>query len=338
MRSVRPTEAYQFALVCIDRESGKTLWQQVACEEVPHEGRHPDGSFAATSPVTDGEHVFAYFGSRGLYCYDMDGNLVWNQDFGDMRMANGFGEGSSPALAQNAVIVKWDHEGDSFIIALGKKTGSTIWKKPRDERSSWSTPLVLEHDGRPQIITSATRKVRSYDAQSGELIWECSGLGPNAIPSPVAGEGMVFATSGFRQFSLLAINLGATGDVSDTGAVAWRLNKGTPYVPSPLLYDNRLYFFSANQAILSCIDTKSGKPIMDAQRLDGLGGVYASPVGAQGRVYLVGRDGVTLVIKRSNKLEVLAKNRLDERFDASPAVAGTQLFLRGREYLYCIAE
>jgi outer membrane protein assembly factor BamB len=338
MRSVNPTEPLQFVLLCLDRATGKTLWQQVAREELPHEGHHPDGSFAASSPVTDGKHVFAFFGSRGLYCYDMDGKAVWSQDFGDMRTANRFGEGSSPALAGNAVIIKWDHEGESFIVSVHKETGKVLWKTPRDERTSWSTPLVVEHGGKAQVITSATRKVRSYDAETGEVIWECSGLGPNAIPTPVAGAGMVFAMSGFRSFALLAIRLDATGDVSETDAVAWRLNRGTPYVPSPLLYGDRLYFFSGNQSVLTCVDAKSGEALMEARRLDGLGGVYASPVGAGGRVYLVGRDGVTLVIAQTNELEVLGKNQLDERFDASPAIAGNQLFLRGRQHLYCIAE
>jgi outer membrane protein assembly factor BamB len=221
---------------------------------------------------------------------------------------------------------------------LDKKTGSTLWKKPRDERTSWSTPFVIEHGGKMQVITSASRKVRSYDLDTGELIWECSGLGPNTIPSPVAGDGLVFAMSGFQRNSLLAIRLGAAGDLTDSDSIAWRHNRGTPYVPSPLLYGDRLYCFASNNAILSCFDTKSGKPLIETQRLNGLQGVYASPVGAADRVYLVGRNGVTLVIKRSEPIEIVATNQLDDRLDASPAIVGKELFLRGREHLYCIAE
>jgi outer membrane protein assembly factor BamB len=338
MRGVRPTETHQFALLCLDRNTGKEIWQRVATEEVPHEGRHPTGSFAASSPVTDGKYVFAYFGSRGIYCYDLDGTLRWKQDLGDMRVANGFGEGSSPLLVGNAVIINWDHEGESFIIALDKETGSTIWKKPREERTSWSTPLLVEHDGKAQVVTAATRKIRSYDAASGDLIWECSGLGPNTIPSPVAGEGMIFAMSGFRQFSLLAIRLGGTGDLSNTSSVAWRLDRGTPYVPSPLLYDDRLYFCSGNNAVLSCVDAKSGKSLEEPRRLGDVGTVYASPVGAGGHVYLVGRGGVTAVLTNEDKSTVVATNKLDDSIDASPAVAGNELYLRGHSYLYCIAE
>jgi outer membrane protein assembly factor BamB len=324
--------------MCLDRSNGKLLWQQVACEEVPHDGRHQTGSFAPSSPVTDGKHLFAFFGSRGLYCYDLDGKLIWKQDFGDMRVANSFGEGSSPTVTDDAVIVNWDHEGESFIIALEKETGKTLWKKPRDERTSWSTPLVVEHDGRPQIITAATRKVRSYDAENGELLWECSGLGPNTIPSPVAGHGMVYVMSGFRQNSLLAIRLDGRGDLSSTDSVAWRTDRGTPYVPSPLLYGNRLYFCAGNTAVVSCLDARTGGVVMAGKRLDGLQNVYASPVAAAGHVYLTGRNGATAVIKDGEMPQVIATNRLDDSIDASPAIAGSELFLRGHEYLYCIRQ
>ncbi len=335
----KPTEVHQFAVLCLDRQTGKVLWQQIAREEVPHEGHHPtDGSFAAPSPITDGQHVFAYFGSRGLYCYDMSGKLQWSQDFGDMRIAMSFGEGSSPALYGDTLVVNWDNEGDSFIIALDKNTGKTLWKQPREERTSWSTPLVVEHDGKAQVVTAATRKIRSYDLASGKLIWECAGLTPNVIPTPVSGDGMVYPISGFRGNALLAIRLGGAGDLTGTDAIVWRHNKSTPYVPSPLLYGDKLYFFAGNNGILSCFDAKSGHALIDAERIEALSGVYASPVGAGGRVYLPGRNGATLVIKRSDKLEVLATNRLEEKFDASPAVAGNELFLRGHEHLYCLAE
>ncbi len=335
----RPTEVHQFVILCLDRQTGKVLWQQIAREEVPHEGHHPtEGNFAAPSPVTDGKHVFAYFGSRGLYCYDLDGKLKWSQGFGDMRIALGFGEGCSPTLCGDALIVNWDHEGESFILAVDKNTGKTLWKQPRSERTSWATPLVVEHEGKRQVVTAASGKVRSYDAETGKLIWECAGLTSNVIPSPVASNGVVYCMSGYRGNALLAIRLGRTGELTGTDAIVWRHNKSTPYVPSPLLYGDKLYFFAVNNNLLSCIDAKTGQTLIDAQRIEGLQGVYASPVGADGRVYLVGRNGVTVVLKHSDKLEVTATNRLEEKFDASPAVAGKDLFLRGQQYLYCLAE
>ena len=335
----KPTELHQFVILCLDRQTGKVLWQQTAREEVPHEGfRQGDGSYASISPITDGQHLFASFGSRGLYCYDLEGKLKWSQDLGDMRISNGFGEGSSPALYKNTLVVNWDHEGDSFIVALDKNTGKTLWKNPREERTSWSTPLVVEHDGKPQIVTDATSRIRSYDLATGNLIWECAGLTRNVIPCPVSADGLLFAMSGFQGNAVLAIHLGRTGDLTGTDAIAWSHKKSTPYVPSPLLYDDKLYFFAGNNGVLSCFDTRAGKALIDAERIESLQGVYASPVGAGGRVYLTGRNGATVVIKHADKLEKLAANQLDEKFDASPALAGKDLFLRGREYLYCIAE
>lgn len=338
MRSGQPTETQQFVLLCLDRQTGRTLWQKVAREELPHEGHHPDHGFSSYSPVTDGKHVFAHFGSRGLYCYDLQGNLKWQKEFGRMQTKMSFGEGSSPALAGHAIIINWDHEGEDFIVALEKETGKELWRRPRDEDTSWSTPLIVEHAGQRQVVTAATRKIRSYDAVSGKLIWECGGLTPNTIPTPVAADGVVYATSGFRGNALLAIRLGRTGDLTGTDAIVWKHARSTPYVPSPLLYGDRLYFFASNNGILSCFDAKSGQALIDAERIEALPGVYASPVGAAGRVYLVGRNGATVVIRHAEKLEVLSTNQLDEKIDASPAVVGSELFLRGREHLYCLAE
>ena len=335
----KPTEVYQFAVLCMDRQTGKVLWQKVAREEVPHEGyRQGEGSFASTSGLTDGKLLYAYFGSRGLYCYDLDGKPRWEQDLGKMRMAMGFGEGSSPALYRDTLIINRDNEDNSFIIALDKNTGKTLWKKPREERTSWSTPLIIERDGKAQAVVAATGKIRSYDVATGEVLWECGGLTRNVIPCPVADASTVYCMSGFQGNALLAIRLGRTGDLTGGDAIAWAHNKSTPYVPSPLLYSGKLYFLANNSGVLTCLDTKAGDPVFDAQKLEDLAGVYASPLGAAGRVYLPGRNGVTVVLKQSDKLEVLATNRLDDKFDSSPAAAGKDLFLRGRDYLYCIAE
>ncbi|MEI8042668.1 MAG: PQQ-binding-like beta-propeller repeat protein [Verrucomicrobiota bacterium] len=335
----KPTEVYQFVVLCLDRQTGKVLWQQIAREEVPHEGyRQGEGSFASTSGLTDGKRLYAYFGSRGIHCYDLDGKPVWSQDLGKMRMANGFGEGSSPAIYQDTLILNRDNEDNSFIIALDKNTGKTLWKKPREERTSWSTPLIIERDGKAQAVVTATGKIRSYDVASGDVLWECGGLTRNVIPCPVADAGMVYCMSGFQGNACMAIRLGRSGDLTGGDAIAWTHNKSTPYVPSPLLYNGKLYFFANNNGVLTCLDTKSGEAVFDAQKLEDLAGVYASPLGAGGRVYLAGRNGVTVVLKQSDKLEVLASNRLDEKFDASPVAVGKELFLRGREYLYCITE
>lgn len=339
MGAGKPTDVYQFVMLSLDRETGKTLWQKTAREELPHEGHHgADGTFASSSPLTDGKQVFAYFGSRGLHAYDLQGNPTWSKDLGRMKIKMAFGEGSSPTLFGDILIVNWDNEGGSFIAAFNKDTGQELWRQSRDEETSWATPLVVQHEGKTQIVTAATRKIRSYDLATGKLLWECSGMTANVIPSPVSAHGLLYAFSGFRGSALLAIKLGQSGDLTGTDAIAWKHNKNTPYVSSPLLYDDKLYFFAVNTSTLSCFDAVSGQSLIDAEKVGALQGVYASPVGASGRAYLIGRNGAAVVIKNSGKLEVLATNMLDERFDASPAIAGKELFLRGREFIYCLAE
>jgi outer membrane protein assembly factor BamB len=335
----KPTETFQFTILALDRATGKTLWQKVAREEIPHEGHHQDHGFSSYSPITDGTLLFAYFGSRGIHAYDMQGNLKWEKDLGHMQTKMGFGEGSSPALFGDTLVINWDHEGDDFIVALDKNTGKELWKMPRQEDTSWSTPLIVQHEGKSQVVTTATKKIRSYDLADGKLLWECTGMTPNTIPSPVPGKDMIYATSGFRGSSLLAIRLGKGGDLTGTDAIAWSRNKGTPYVPSPLLYQERLYVLSGNNGVLSSFDAATGKPVLDAERIEALPGVYASPVAANGNIYLVGRTGTSVVLKAAaDKLEILATNKLDEKFDASPAISGKALFLRGHQYLYCISE
>ena len=333
-----PTNVYKFDVVCLGRKTGKVLWQKTAREELPHEGHHPNGTFASYSPVTDGKHVWASFGSRGVHCYDVHGNHKWSRDLGKMRKVMSFGEGSSPALAGNALIVVMDHVGDSFIYALDKKTGDTIWKKARDEVTSWATPVAVELSGRTQVITSATNFVRSYDIEKGDLIWQCSGQTRNVVPSPVVGFGMVFCTSGFRGSALQAIELGGTGELTNSDAVKWEVKEGTPYVPSPLLYGDKIYVCSVNRAVISCYQAETGKANFVKHPLEEMREIYASPVGVADRVYFVGRDGVSQVIKCSEKFEVLATNRLDDKFDASPAIVGDELLLKGKEYFYCIAK
>jgi outer membrane protein assembly factor BamB len=338
-RGVAPSGALRFTVLALDRRSGETVWQRVAREEAPHEGTHTDGSWASPSPLTDGERVYASFGSRGLYAYDFDGGLVWSVDLGDMATRLGFGEGASPALAGDLLIVNWDHEGDSFVVALDKRTGEERWRRQRDEVTSWATPLVVEHGGRLQVVVSATGRVRSYDAESGETLWEAGGQTVNVIPSPVHADGLVYATSGFRGCALVAIRLDAArGDVSHGDAVAWSYDRDTPYVPSPLLHDGQLYVLKVNSGIVTSFDAATGEILYGPQRLPGIDGIYASPVAARDRIYFLGRNGTTTVVRSGPDFEVLVENDLDDDFSASPALAGDEIFRRGYRYLYCLAE
>jgi len=339
MPSVKTSKVYKFAVLAISRRDGSIIWEKAVNEDVPHEATHEEGSWASNSPVTDGEYVYAYFGSRGLYCLDMNGNIVWNRDFGDMKIKMAFGEGSSPAIYGDTLVINWDNEENSFIVALDKKTGEDIWHKDRDEKTSWSTPLIVEHNGKQQVIVSATNRIRSYDLATGDLIWECRGMTQNAIPSPVSSDGIVYLMGGFRGNILLAIQLDkASGDITDTDAILWKYDKDTSYAPSPLLYNGRLYFMLNNEGILSCFDAKTGKPFYSREKLSGISGFFSSPVGAGDHVYLVGKNGVTVVIKSSPEFEVVATNTLQDNFTASPAVVDNEIYLRGYKNLYCISQ
>ena len=333
-----PSNVHQFVVLCIDRKTGETVWQKTATEAVPHEGHHETGSFASASPITDGKHLYASFGSRGIYCYDLAGNLQWKTDLGDMQTRHSFGEGASPALFGDTLVVTWDHEGDSFIVALDARTGDEKWRQSRDEPSTWATPLIVEGAGRTQAVTSGTNRVRSYDLQTGELIWECGGLGSNPIACPVTIDGLAIAMTGHHEPAGIAVQLSATGDVTDSDDITWRVEGSTPYVSSPVLYDDTLYFTKSRNAVLSSINAKTGEEIIDQKRLPGMESIYASFVGADGRIYISSREGVTLVLKHAPTLEVLATNQLDETIDASPAIAGRDLILRGENHLYCISE
>jgi len=332
-----PDRYHQFVIMSLDRGDGSTRWQQVAVEQVPHETVHGDASWASISPVTDGTCLIASFGSAGIFCYDLSGTPQWQVDLGDMRTRNGFGEGSSPVLHGDLVVVNWDHEEQSFIVALDKKTGAEIWRRERDEPTSWSTPAIVEVEGKPQVVVSATKRVRGYDLATGSSIWEVGGMTTNTIPSPIVDGTKVYVTSGFRGNALLALELkGATGDLTGSGHVLWQFDRDTPYVPSMLLYDGALYFIKHNKGILTCLDAVGGQVHYGPERLEDIDGVYASPVAAGGHVYIIGRNGHAAVVKKGAAFEVVAHNRLDDHFDASAAIAGDTLYLRGHKYLYAI--
>lgn len=328
---------YEFVVLALDRSDGSVVWRTTVKEAAPHEPGHQTGSLASNSPWTDGEHIIVSFGSRGLHSLNMDGEIQWSKDFGPMQSRLGFGEGSSPALYGDTVVLLWDHEGDSFIAAFDKSTGEELWRKPRDEGTSWSSPLIAEVDGRVQVITSATTSSRSYDLATGELIWTLAGLGINVVPTPVLVGDIVYLMSGYQTYKFQAVDLaGARGDLANSANVLWDYDRNTSFVPSPLIYDDFVYFFRGNNGTLTCLNVNNGDIHYEAERI-GLRSVYSSPVGVAGRVYLTSREGITKVIKLSGTYEELASNQLDDALDASAAIVGDELYLRGRQYLYCIA-
>lgn len=331
-------EELEFTVLALGRKDGATRWSRVVRREKPHEGTHKDGSYAGGSALTDGQRVYAFFGSRGLFALDLTGKVLWEKQLGQMKTRLAFGEGASPALHAGTLIVNWDHEGEDFVAAFDAATGREKWRKLRDEPTSWSTPLVVTVGGRAQVVVSATNKVAGYALEDGSLLWETSGMTYNVIPTPVVAGDLLFAMSGFRGTALRAIRLGgAKGVLSGPPAIAWSHDRDTPYVPSPLVHQGGLYFLKHNSGILTRLDAATGQPSF-TERLEGVANVYASPVAADGRVYVAGRDGGTAVLKAGPAFEVLAVNRLDDGFDASPALAEGDLYLRGQKHLYRIAE
>ena len=331
-----PTDL-KFNLLCYDRANGDLLWQETAAEAVPHERTHSTNGYSSASPCTDGEYVIAHFGSEGIHCYTVDGKHKWSRQLGQLTMRNGFGEGSSPTLVGDKVLVPWDHEGQSHLFALERETGDIVWEADRDEPSCWATPLVVDHAGRKQVVMNGQTYARSYDLDTGEELWRCGGQTERPVASAVADNGLVFVGSGHRGSFLGAFRLDGRGDIRGTSSVAWTVSRNTPDIASPLLSSGRLYFHKGKTGILSCLDAATGEPHYSAQRT-GLGAIYASPVAAGGYVYLSDRSGKTVVIEDADELKIVSENDLGETIDATPAPVGPELFIRGENHLFCISN
>ncbi len=335
----RVDSRHEFIGLAIDRDTGKIVWQKVLHDAIPHEGAHYTASLASASPVTDGRHVYFHFGSYGLYCLDPDGQVVWQRDLGRMNTKHGHGEGSSPTLHGDTLVVNWDHEGASFLAALDANTGQTRWQVPRNEVTSWSSPIVANVDGRTQVIVAGTNRVRGYDLETGEVIWQCGGLSHNIVATPVHADGLLFVGSSYEIRQFLALRLsGAHGDITSSPHVVWQKNTRTPYVPSPLYHDGFVYYLRHYQGILTRIQASSGDEPSGPFRLSGLRDIYASPIWADGRIYIADRSGLTAVLTDHDEPDMLSINRLDDRFNASPVAVERSLYLRGERHLYRVEE
>lgn len=332
-----PNTTFAYTVICLNRATGEELWRDVAIEKVPHEGAHQHNDFASASPTTDGERLWVWFGSAGLFCYDMGGRRVWDKQLGEVRMGALLGEGSSPVHHEGRLVLVRDSSQQSYIVCLDAATGDEIWRRNRDEGNGWATPRIIRHGGRTQVIMPGTGAIRSYDLATGDVIWQCTGLTSNCIPCPVVDGAAVFCMTGYRGHALMALPLSAQGDITGSSQILWTRGKGTPYVPSPLLYDGQLFFTKSNKNVLTSLDARTGTELIAETRLPTTD-IYASPVAANGHVYFTDRRGMTVVLRKSDKLEIVARNKLNEDFDASPALAGNQLFLRGVKHLYCIGN
>ncbi len=328
-----------FRLFCFDRETGRELWSRSAVKALPHEGTHETNGYASASPCTDGVRVYAHFGSQGLHCYSLDGEHLWSRDFGDMRVRNGFGEGSSPTLTGDLVIVPWDHEGPSMLFAVDKQTGESVWETPRDEPTSWGTPLIVsDPDGVEQVVMNGQNAARGYDLATGKELWRCGGQTVRPCPSALAANGVAYIGSGFRGAFLGAFELTGRGDLAEGPSVRWTKHSNTPDVASPLLVGHRLYYYKEKTGLLTCVDSRTGDVHYETARVPGVGRTYASPVAAAGHVYLTDRSGRITVIKDADALDVVAENDLEEGVDATPAPSGDSLFVRGERHLFRFAN
>ncbi len=335
-----PQEEQSFEVHCFRRSDGELLWKKVAKVAYPHEGYHKQyGSFASISPIAEEDRLYVSFGSQGLYAYDHDGELLWEKDFDvEMRMRRAFGEGAAPAIHGNTLVHLFDQEEDSFIAAVDKRNGKELWRQDRDEPSSWAMPLILEHGGKTQVITTGANKVRAYDIKNGKVIWECAGLGLNAIPVPVVHNESVLVMSGYKNANLMAIELGGKGDLSGSDAVLWSTQKGLSYTCSPVLYEGRVYCLM-DRGFLSCFDAETGEAYYRETRMPRGTNYKASPVGAEGNLYAAGESGDVHVVKMGTEFELVGTNTLaDQFFVSSPVIAGGELFLRSLTHLFCIAE
>lgn len=338
MSGTKTDAIHEFKVILVNRETGEIEWQTTIAKEWPEESTHNLGSWASNSPCTDGEFIYAYFGSRGLFCLDFEGNIKWERDFGQLEKNMSFGEGSSPYLYKNRLFIQWDHEGESVLYAIDKITGKDVWKVIRDEGTSWASPFVIEANGKTQVITSATSQVRSYDYNTGEIIWTSTGLTRNVIPVPVYENGILYVMSGFRGNALQAIDLAkAKGDITGTDAVVWTYDQDTPYTPNPVLMNGKLYFLRVNNGNISCLNAKDGTVYYAKEKLEGISAIFSSPTGVNDRLYIAAKD-ICLVIKAGETFEILQSNKLDDEFHASPVVVGNELILRGFKSLYCFEQ
>jgi outer membrane protein assembly factor BamB len=336
--SVGGDRKHTFKVLALDRDTGRILWEQTAYEGKVYDDIHKRGAYAAPTPVLDGKHVYAWFGSEGLYCYDFAGKLIWKQSFGGIGTL-GMGVATSPVLYENLVILQCDEElGEkSFIVAVDKKTGKQAWKVSRKVEASWSTPVLARAGNRTELITNGNQFIISYDPATGKELWRSKGVESNAIHTPLVGDGMVYVTAGYPEKRVLAIKLGGTGDITGTPLVAWKYEKGTAYVASPILYQGFIYLIS-DKGILTCLDAKTGELKYEGGRVPVPATFMSSPIAFDGKLLMSSEDGETFVVKAGPVHQILGQNSLSEPIYSTPALAAGKIFIRGEKNLYCISN
>ncbi len=325
-------------MLCLDRRSGAILWEKTAHQGNVYDHIHQNGSYASTTPVTDGERIWVYFGPEGLFCYDLQGNLQWKTSLGGIGTA-GMGTGSSPVLHRDKLILVADQEfdgKDSYLVALDKRTGDELWRAKRSMRVSWATPLLVETGQGHQLVVSGAEEVVSYDPDTGRELWRAEGVVSHAIPSPVGGAELVYVSAGSQAKRSMALRLASDEDLGGKERIVWRYDKGAAYVPSPIYYQDHFYLIS-DRGVITCLKARSGEVAYE-DRMPEAGAIKSSLLAGDGKIYVSNQEGKTFVIKAGPEFEVLAINSINEPIWASPAVSQGTIYLRGAEHLYAIGQ
>ncbi len=350
VRSVKEENIFSWHVYCLDRENGKILWERLSYTGKPKVKRHPKASHASSTPCTDGNYIVAFFGSEGMYCYDMEGNLIWKKDLGELdwgffsRPAAQWGGGSSPVIHQQKVIVQCDVQKNSFIAAFDLKDGSQIWKTPRDEVPTWGTPTIYMGREHSQIIVNGFKHIGGYDISTGKEIWKMRGGGDIPIPTPVVAHDLVYITNAHGRMSpIYAIRLSASGDISldenesSNKYIAWSYSKDGNYIPTPIIYKDYLYCCS-QRGIMSCIEAVTGKLLYSENLDSSFVAVSASPVAADGKIYCTAEDGNIYIVEAGSEFKLAGVNKMNETCMATPAISRGDLFFRTRHHLVAISE
>jgi len=338
---------HRWMVHCLDAQTGKLLWQRTAFEGKMPTTLHIKNSLASETPVTDGKHVWAYFGNVGVACYDADGKLAWSQRTPAHKTRMGWGTGASPALFGDRLFIVHDNEEKSFLLALDARTGKQLWRVDRDEGSNWATPFVWTNPLRTEVVTAGTKRVRSYDT-GGKLLWELTGMSILSIPTPFAAGDLLYVSSGYVldpvHKPVYAIRPGAAGDISLRAGedankhIAWCQKQAGSYHPTPLV-DGEFLYVLYDRGFLACCEAKTGKEVYPKRRLGGGASAFtASPWAYGGKVFCLSESGETFVVQAGREFKVLGRNQLEGMCLASPAVAGGSLFVRAQSKLYCLRQ
>jgi len=345
-RRTIPDSDYRFEVYCLDKNKGDIIWKELAYLGKPGIPTHSDNTYASESPVTDGKYLYVYFGMSGLFCYDLDGNKIWEKDLGAFPMQSNWGTSSSPVIYKDLLILQFDNEDNSQVLALDKNNGEEKWRTMRDEISTWSTPFIWKNKVRTELVTGG-KKTRAYNPETGELLWELDMRGGRDITSPVGNKEMIYVCNEERRDgggTLFAVKAGASGDISlDTTEntnewVVWIQPKSGIAMATPVLYKGYLYMLERNRGVVSCINAETGDYAYKREKLDGARAFWASPWAHDNKIFCLDDTGTTHVLVAGPVFKVIASNKLDDKFWSSTAIAGGILIFRGVDYVYGVGN